>query len=489
MQDVEAVPALGDDADLLRQRAERVEHRRPIVARQRSAADDDRRPLGLRQRIHSRLWQFAQRLRTRAEVAVFIGQIGLFADQSDLGLAGQPRLAQAGVQQRRLGARIGADDQHGVGVLDPRQTRVEQPALPRTVTQGRTVLAAVGVGRAQGAEQVQRRLHRFRVLQVAGDDADPVGRSRLQLAGHGVQRLVPGRGAQLAVLAHIRLVQPLALQAVDGVAADIRQPLLVDALVDARQHAHHFRALGVGADVRAQGVHDVDGLGLLQLPRAVVVLPRPVGQGADGTQVVDVARQLAVDVLFEIGGDLGVLAARDHADVRHAGDLGDEADAAGALDAPGHEGLDRRTHVLFFDRALVLGVARAVAAIADRLVLQVAFAALVADRAVQRVIDEQELHHPFARLLDHRRVGEDLLALGGRQGARRLRLRRSGLHLDQAHAAVAGDRQPLMIAEARDLFPGTLGDLKHGHAGLEFDLYAVDLGDGHQRASCSAATE
>src|SRR3546814_19323804 len=66
------------------------------------------------------------------------------------------------------------------------------------------------------------------------------------------------------------------------------------------------------------------------------------------------------------------------------------------------------------------------AAIGDRLVLQIALAALLADRAVERMVDEQKLHHPFARLLYHRAVGLDDLPLGGRQRARRLRLRRAG---------------------------------------------------------------
>jgi len=357
------------------------------------------------------------------------------------------------------------------------------------MAQRRPVLTAVRVGRAQGAEQVQRRLHRLRVLQVAGDHADAVGGRGLQRIRCGVQRLVPRRGDQLAVLAHPRAIQPAVLQPVHGITRGVRQPLLVDALMHARQGAHHLGALGVDADGRAQTVHDVDRLGLAQLPGAVIVLPRPVRQGADGAQVVDVARQFAVDGLFQIGRDLGVLAARDHADVGNAGHLGDEPHAAGALDAPRHEGLDGRAHVLFFDRPLVLGVAGAVAAIAHGLVLQVALAALVADRAVQRVVDEQELHHPFARLLHHRRVGEDLLPLGGRQGAGRLRLGRPGLHLDQTHAAVAGDRQTLVVAEARNLMARALSDLQHGHAGLELGLDAIDLGDGHQAASsCSTAT-
>jgi hypothetical protein len=49
------------------------------------------------------------------------------------------------------------------------------------------------------------------------------------------------------------------------------------------------------------------------------------------------------------------------------------------------------------------------AAIGHGLVLQVAFAALVADRAIERVIDEQELHHALARLLDEFGGGDDFL--------------------------------------------------------------------------------
>jgi hypothetical protein len=38
------------------------------------------------------------------------------------------------------------------------------------------------------------------------------------------------------------------------------------------------------------------------------------------------------------------------------------------------------------------------AAIGDGLVLEVAFAALVADRAIERMVDQQEFHHALARL-------------------------------------------------------------------------------------------
>ena len=57
-------------------------------------------------------------------------------------------------------------------------------------------------------------------------------------------------------------------------------------------------------------------------------------------------------------------------------------------------------------------VARAARAVADREVLQLAFAALVADRAVERMVDEQELHHAFLRVDRQLGVRPDLHAFG-----------------------------------------------------------------------------
>ncbi len=82
-----------------------------------------------------------------------------------------------------------------------------------------------------------------------------------------------------------------------------------------------------------------------------------------------------------------------------------------------HDRLDERTDILVFDGALVFLIARGVDAEGHRLVLQVAFAALVADRAIERVVDQQEFHYAFAGLLDHRRVGEDLRQLAIRAAA------------------------------------------------------------------------
>ncbi len=240
-------------------------------------------------------------------------------------------------------------------------------------------------------------------------------------------------------------------QPVDGEAALVRDPLLVDLLVEARQDAHHLRPARIDADIAANGIEHIDRLGLAQLPRAGDEGVGLRGQRADRAQIDHVARQLGGQRFLDVGADLHVLAASGSAEFLDAGDLGGEADAAGAVDAAIHAGLDQRAEILVLDRPLVLLEAAAVEAIGHGLVLQVALTALIADRAVERVIDEQELHH---------RAGGDRL--------RRLLL------LDQAHAAVAGDRQPLVKAEMWDLDAKTLARLQHRGARRYLDLLSVD---------------
>ena len=159
-----------------------------------------------------------------------------------------------------------------------------------------------------------------------------------------------------------------------------------------------------------------------------------------------------------------------------------------------HVGADQRPEIFVLDRALVVLEAAGVEAVGHGLVLQIAFAALVADRAVERMIDEQEFEHAFARLLHRLGVGDD----GGRRavargpeivdahGAGGDGLRHAG-DLDQAHAAIAGDRQALVIAEARDLDAGELAGLDQGDAVRHVVLLAVD--DELRHASCLLSGE
>ena len=135
----------------------------------------------------------------------------------------------------------------------------------------------------------------------------------------------------------------------------------------------------------------------------------------------------------------------------------------------------------FSSTARLFSVARSAHAERHRLILQIALAALIADRTVERMVDQQKFHHAFARFFDERRVCVDDLRAAvpvrrqvvDRHRAARDRLRRA-LHFDEAHAAVTGDRKALVIAEARDFGARRLAGVHQRGPVLDLDRLAVD---------------
>ena len=167
-----------------------------------------------------------------------------------------------------------------------------------------------------------------------------------------------------------------------------------------------------------------------------------------------------------------MLAAAGGAQFLHARDLLAEADAARAVDAAGHVGGNQRTQVRVGYRSLSFRETRNVAPEAHGQILQLALAALIAHGAVQRMIDEQELHRGALRGNGAFRVRFHLYALGHREGAGRHRLGRPG-HLHQAHTAICGHTQFGVVAKTGNIDAGTVGDGNQHFSGGAFKLTAV----------------
>src|SRR2546430_2356467 len=113
-------------------------------------------------------------------------------------------------------------------------------------------------------------------------------------------------------------------------------------------------------------------------------------------------------------------------------------------------------------------------AVAEREVLQRALPALVADRAVERVVDELELEDVRARLHRHRALRPHDHAFRDRRRAGRLRARRTGRKIDEAQAARADGVELVVVAEDGDLDPDGLGRLDDERAGRHAELLPVD---------------
>ncbi len=223
-----------------------------VRPRQRAPADDHQRALGFRQHaaelVHARS-DIRQRLRPGAEIVVGIGEIRAFADQADREVAHAPALADAGVEHGRLAARIGADDQQGIGLLDPGDRGVEEIARPAPLRiERRAVLPAVEIDDAEPRHQILEREDFLDRRQIADNGADAFGLRRADLGGDGVERLPPRRRIELAILADIGLVEALGAQPVDHVTRLVGNPFLVHVVVDARQDAHDLAPAGIDAD-------------------------------------------------------------------------------------------------------------------------------------------------------------------------------------------------------------------------------------------------
>ncbi len=286
-------------------------------------------------------------------------------------------------------------------------------------------------------------------LAAAGTEADDLGRG----GGRHVDGLVGHLGGPGSV------VDLVAVDRLEGEATLVAEPAVVDRLgVDAQQPGQAVlrRLHGHPAPHRAGGA---GGLDLIEVPGPGGEAVGRGGQRADRADLHRVAAEVGGEGLGREGRDLDVLAASGEVDLRLAGHVGGEAGAAGALDAALAVEQDQvRDGDGLLEVALLLNEAGLARAVGQRLVLQRALAALVADRAVERVVGQQELEHAVLGLLHLLRRGVDDHALAGLDEAGRLQGGAArALHLDQAHAAHADGLHARVVAEARDVGPGPLG--------------------------------
>src|SRR3989454_3623636 len=328
------------------------------------------------------------------------------------------------------------------------------------------------------------------------DDADCLRRHATERRGDGRDRLVPRRVADRLALTvpgyeeSVRVVDEP-----EPVAPGVAEPPAVDVRVEARLEPRDPAPVGVMrptsvhvrvdvAAARASGAH---GLGRLEVPHAHLEAEVAVGQRADRTDVHDVARILVVELSARKEPDLGVVATLEDAQLPRAGDLVAEAHAARAEDASlGVEDDVRPEGYRLRLVHLLVRHPRIVEAVLHVVDLEPALAGLVADRAVERVIDQVELHDRLARLAHPVGLREDDHAVGGDRvagdrGPRRL------LEVDHAETTLAGDREAGVIAIVRDLDAGAAGGLDEVGPGRDLDLLAIDRELGHRYLGTSAS--
>ncbi len=267
----------------------------------------------------------------------------------------------------------------------------------------------------------------------------------------------------------VRVIDKLVVQP-----AVIAHPALVHVLVVAGglaiDHALARPEHGVAAGSAARA----DALGFLEEPDTLLEPEIVRGQRADRAKIDDIEIVIRVRFLARVTGQGRVTAALDEPETVLAGDFVHEPDATRAENAALVVERDLRPDRRFFRLVdLRLDEPAFALAVIDRELLQAALAGLVADRAVERVVDQQELHHPFAGVDDFLGRGMNDHPLANRRVAPDRQFRCEPDHrvavavelrlavlvqcwqadIDQAHPAIAGDRELGMVTIMRDLDP------------------------------------
>ena len=252
-------------------------------------------------------------------------------------------------------------------------------------------------------------------------------------------------------------------------AALVAVPGLVDRHVGAGELTLDLTATGLHGLRAARRAAVADGRCGDDVERARLEAVGGGGERTDGADLDDVAGEVRVVRLVLVDRDLLERTAFEQLDERVAGDLLAEAGAACAQ----HAALAVEQHLRADgDRLVVLALLvderRRVATVCERLVLQRALATLVAHRAVERVVDEQQLERALLAAprelagqvrLDHHVGGDGLRAAHDGLGRT--------LDLDDALAAGTDRVEQRVVAEARhdraDLLGGTDDERALGH--------------------------
>jgi hypothetical protein len=206
--------------------------------------------------------------------------------------------------------------------------------------------------------------------------------------GQGVR---PGSLNQLTgLVADQRRQKPVSLRRVlERPAALVAVPLFVDLGVVAGQAARDAATPPVASLLTSGRAVLAYGVGRLQVERPGPESVLRPGECTDRTDLHGVAGEVGLERLFGGRADLLLGAPLEHVDERIAGNLLRESRASLAQHAPlAVEQHVRRDRDRLGERALRIAETRVGAPVAHRLVLQWALAALVADRAVERMVDQ-----------------------------------------------------------------------------------------------------
>ena len=250
--------------------------------------------------------------------------------------------------------------------------------------------------------------------------------------------------------------------------------MAVDFLINSRLEAGNTVLIAANRNVATRAAARTDRRGVLEIPDPHFKAKIAVRERPDRADVVHICRERVVEDLIWKQGDRGTVTAIDHGQLFSAGYLLEKANTAGAVDTA----LGIKDHMRTKDLPLAIMLLSLYKSALFEIVLHViileqAFPRLVADRAVQRMVDEEKLHNGPSCLQDLGALRFDRhplvhLCVTGDLEFGHL------LYLHQTHAAVACNREFGVITVMGDGDPQIRGRLDHGLPLGRCDFLSVD---------------
>ena len=228
-------------------------------------------------------------------------------------------------------------------------------------------------------------------------------------------------------------------------------------------HFDYVIVLSLDRDLAPIAAIGTDGLRSFQHPRTIVVHRQPAGDGAHRTNLNAAAARVTLKFVAAPVRDLGQRTPSDGGQGARVHHFVAIPHAAHTRHAPIHLRLNDGTKVLFRKYALQFLEPADGGRVFVRKILQVTAAALIAHRAIQRMIAQQQFQHGFPRRFDVRRRGSHDHAVGHPSAARGLEFGNL-FNLHQAHPAIRVGFQLRVVTEMRHHHAHAAGRLDHERA-------------------------
>ena len=170
-------------------------------------------------------------------------------------------------------------------------------------------------------------------------------------------------------------------------------------------------------------------------PWAADIIRWLVQQCTNRTDVRQVAGEFGTQAIFNNTVDTHMVTAIKYTHITGSGNLLGKTDASGTVDAAGHAGADKRAEIMINDSTFHFAVTTMRNAVLNGIVLQLTCPALITDRTIKRMMNQEILHHHLTIFLKLLGLGTDLHPLCNRCTAGCCRLI-PPLNLNQAHTAI-----------------------------------------------------